>query len=310
MIPETSVYNDFKGLNELEAGARERTPEATREAARQFEALFVQMMLKSMREAGSVFAEDRDTTYEEMFDQQIALELTREKGLGLAEMLVRQLGGTMSPESALPIDQSRLRERMDERLPSSPVPDADAATPAASPVPERRDFRPDGPESFLRKIWPMAEQAAKQLGVDVRAIAAQAALETGWGQRLIRDAEGISGNNLFGIKADGRWDGERVSISTLEYDNGVAKREHAEFRAYPDLESGFEDYVNFLRENPRYSDATRGNLSASDYALSLQTAGYATDPKYASKISNIMDSPRFSRVVDDLKTGSESPTRL
>ena len=309
MIPETSVYTDFRGLNELEAGARERTPEATREAARQFEALFVQMMLKSMREAGSVFAEDRDTTYEEMFDQQIALELTREKGLGLAEMLVRQLGGT-GGEEPMAIDQSRLRERIDERLPSSPVPATDAAAPAASPVPERQDFRPDGPESFLREIWPLAEQAAARLGVDVRAIAAQAALETGWGQRLIRDAEGISGNNLFGIKADGRWDGERVGIKTLEYDNGIAKRERAEFRAYPDLEAGFEDYVNFLRGNPRYSEATRGNLSAGDYARSLQSAGYATDPKYASKISDIMDSPRFSRVASELKNGSELPTRL
>lgn len=309
MIPGTSVYTDFSGLNELEAGARERTPEATRAAARQFEALFVQMMLKSMREAGSVFAEDRDTTYEEMFDQQIALELTKEKGLGLADMLVRQLGGTVA-EEPVSIDQSRLRERIEERLPASPVPATGATAPAASPVPQRQDFRPDGPESFLREIWPLAERAAKQLGVDVRAIAAQAALETGWGQRLIRDAEGVSGNNLFGIKADGRWDGERVGINTLEYDDGIAKRERAEFRAYPDLKSGFEDYVNFLRANPRYSEATRGNLSASDYARSLQSAGYATDPKYASKINSIMDSTRFSEVASELKDGSDLPTRL
>lgn len=308
MIPSTTVYTDFRGLNELEASARERTPEATREAARQFEALFVQMMLKSMREAGSAFAEERDTTYDEMFDQQIALELTREKGLGLADMLVRQLSGMAREESGPVVDQGRLAERMDARHPPARA----AAETTTTPVirESREDFRPDGPENFLREIWPMAKRAAAQLGVDVKAIAAQAALETGWGQSLIRDATGISGNNLFGIKADRRWDGERVAQNTLEYEQGVAKRERAEFRAYPDLQSGFDDYVNFLRGNPRYSDATRGGLDAKGYARSLQAAGYATDPAYARKISDIMDSPRFARVASELKDGSDVPTRL
>lgn len=318
MNTPSAIYSDFSGLNQLQADARERTPETTREAARQFEALFVQMMLKSMREAGSVFAEDRDTTYDEMFDQQIAIEMTREKGMGLADMLVRQLGGVVQQQSSQAVNQGQLPERMDARRPSSTQVPVTSAMPATTTTPApptvtetaRSDFRPEGPESFLREIWPMAKKAARQLGTDVKAIVAQAALETGWGQRLIRDAQGISGNNLFGIKADQRWDGDRVGVSTVEYDNGMAKRERADFRAYPDLESGFKDYVNFLRGNPRYSEATRGGLDANEYARSLQAAGYATDPAYASKISDIMESPRFTQVAGELKDDSEVPTRL
>jgi len=312
VIQSTPVFNDFKGLAELEAGARnnERTPEITREAARQFEALFVQMMLKSMRDAGGEFAEDRDTTYDEMFDQQIALDMTKNKGIGIAEMLVRQLGGAGGEQAAPAVDQAGLRQRMDERHSVSNVEAASANKPPVSPANNREDFRPDGPENFLEKIWPLAEKAAAIIGVDPRALAAQATLETGWGQRLMRDAEGVSGNNLFGIKADSRWDGDKVRVSTLEYENGLPQREQAHFRAYQNLAEGFQDYVNFLRDNPRYEEATKGGLSAVDYARSLQQAGYATDPNYANKISNIMDSPRFDRVVSALKNGSNLPTQL
>lgn len=311
MIQPAPVYNDIRSLSQLEAGARERSPEAMRETARQFEALFVQMMLKSMREAGAVFAEDRDRTYDEMFDQQIALELTREKGIGIAELLVRQLGGTGGQEEISAADQNGLRERMESRAPTQDVAVAtEAEPPAPPPAAERADFRPGDPESFLQAIWPLAKQAAARLGVDARALAAQATLETGWGQRLLRDEDGVSGNNLFGIKADERWDGESLGVATLEYADGVARREFAQFRAYPNLEAGFADYVNFLRENPRYREAVGGGLNASEYARSLQDAGYATDPDYARKITEIMDSPRFDRAVASLKNRSDTPTQL
>ncbi len=312
------MFTDFAGLGRLEAEARERSPEATREAARQFEAVFVQMMLKSMREAGAVLAEDRDTTYEEMFDQQISLELTRDKGIGLAELLVRQLGG--SPEEA-PIDQTPLsiRRATADDVQTGVTPAEDAATPAPDrTLPQagltdeghRSDFRPESPEEFLAEIWPLANAAADDLGVDPRAVAAQATLETGWGQKLIRDADGVSGNNLFGIKADRRWDGDRVQVPTLEYAGGVARREHAQFRAYSDLAEGFRDYVDFLKTNPRYGDALSGSGSASEFLTSLQTAGYATDPKYANKIERIMASPRFTETLAQLKDGATAPKIL
>lgn len=315
MIQGTAVYTDFKGLAELEASAQQRKPEAIRETARQFEALFVQMMMKSMREAGSAFAEERDTTYDDMFDRQISLELTSHKGIGIADLLMRQLGhGT---EAGQDLDQAQLRNRIATRAPSSPVEGSGdnslvpaTAGPAgpASPVTPREDFRPDGPASFLEEIWPHAREAAEKLGVEVRAIAAQAALETGWGRQMIRDPEGVSGNNLFGIKADRRWDGDKVTVSTLEYESGLPKRQNAQFRAYSSLAEGFQDYVEFLKGNPRYDAATQGGLNAVDYAKSLQQAGYATDPDYAAKIAGILDSPRFNEVVARLKNNADVPT--
>ncbi|HHQ14070.1 MAG TPA: flagellar assembly peptidoglycan hydrolase FlgJ, partial [Chromatiales bacterium] len=280
------------------------------EAARQFEALFVQMMLKSMRDANSVLAEDKDTTYQEMFDQQIALELTREKGLGIADLLVRQMmQGVSGQEDSKAVDQGLLTDRIEQHSDARALPSEAAETATASPA-QRQDFRPDGPESFLQQIWDLAKHAGEALGVDPRAVAAQATLETGWGQRLIRDHAGISGNNLFGIKADSSWDGERVGVRTLEYENGLPKQQHAQFRAYPDLQQGFQDYVDFLKNSPRYAEAIAGVRDAVDFARSLQDAGYATDPDYAAKIEGIMQSPRFARVIDGLMQGGDPPTSM
>lgn len=282
-----AIYNDFNGLANLKARAAKESPEATREAARQFEALFVQMMLKSMRSAGAEFGEKRDTTYEEMFDQQIAIEMTRDRGIGMAEMLVRQLTPSTADKNMqlIPLDQAAVS----------------SSRPIIELSPQRADWRPSNLQEFVRDIWPLAERAAGELDIDPRTLVAQAALETGWGQSLIRDGSGISGNNLFGIKADGRWEGERVTVNTLEYDNGLPQRVRDEFRAYPSLRQGFEDYVNFLKGNARYDSATRGGLSPEEYAGSLQDAGYATDPNYAEKIGEIVNSPRLNDLVGQLK---------
>ncbi|MDH3977739.1 MAG: flagellar assembly peptidoglycan hydrolase FlgJ, partial [Gammaproteobacteria bacterium] len=214
-----AIYNDFNGLANLKAkaGEGENNPEVTRETARQFEALFVQMMLKSMRSAGGEFSEKRDTTYEEMFDQQIAIEMTSNRGIGIADMLVRQLNNGAEPAavesgSAAVFDASAARYY---------GPDQSVKTGSNDPEPmARMDWKPGSPDEFIQDIWPHAEEAADKLGIDPRTLIAQAALETGWGQKLIRDGSGISGNNLFGIKADTRWDGESVKVSTLEYEKG------------------------------------------------------------------------------------------
>jgi len=288
-----AIYNDFNGLANLKAQAAEKSPEATREAARQFEAIFVQMMLKSMRSAGAVLGEKRDTTYQEMFDQQVALEMTRGRGIGIAEMLVRQLGTDSAKEKAglAPLD----------------TPASRSTRPTVEATAKRADWRPAGREEFVRDIWPLAEHAAADLDIDPRTLVAQAALETGWGQSLIRDRAGISGNNLFGIKADHRWDGERVTVNTLEYDNGLPARVRDEFRAYPSLREGFEDYVRFLKDDARYDSVTKGGLTPEEYAGSLQDAGYATDPDYAEKIRGIVNSLRLNDLVGQLKfTGDGS----
>lgn len=282
MNPVVSTAHDFHGMARLRADAARESPEATREAARQFEALFVQMMLKSMRSAGAVLGQQRDTTYEEMFDRQVAMEMTRQRSLGLADMLVRQLGGTGGPDW-----QPQAAAR------AMPV----AASPAVAGA--RNDWRPEDRQQFVRDVWPLAERAAARLDVDPRALVAQAALETGWGSRLIRDGSGVSANNLFGIKADGRWDGERVSVLTLEYEDGLPRPQRAQFRAYPDLRSAFDDYVNFLEANPRYRGALDHGGSTRDFVRGLQDAGYATDPRYAEKIENILNSPALREALPD-----------
>jgi len=323
MTAQINTFNDFQGLSQLKTEAGARSPEAAREAARQFEALFVQMMLKSMRDANAVLGEQKDNTYQEMFDKQIAMEMSQGKGLGLGDLMVRQLGvqaegdetapdgapaplamllqrlpaagrallfalpDGISPELSLP-DPAGMNARLNINLPLPPRPEMRLPALAGT---SRSDFRPASREDFVREIWPLAVRAGEKLGVNPRAIVAQAALETGWGSRQIRDDAGVSGNNLFGIKADSRWAGERVTVTTLEYESGLPKPQRAQFRAYPDLASGFEDYVRFLQGNPRYSDALRSGASAEAYADSLQSAGYATDPRYAEKIRSIVDSP-------------------
>jgi flagellar protein FlgJ len=323
MTAQINTFNDFQGLSRLKTEAGARSPEAAREAARQFEALFVQMMLKSMRDANAVLGEQKDNTYQEMFDKQIAMEMSQGKGLGLGDLMVRQLGAAEdagdTPTDVAPTPLAMLLQRLpaagrallpelpDGVSPGMSLPDAAGLTAPLNinlPLPalpemrlpaltgrNRADFRPASREDFVREIWPLAVRAGEQLGVNPRAIVAQAALETGWGNRQIRDEAGVSGNNLFGIKADSRWTGERVTVTTLEYEGGLPKPQRAQFRAYPDLAAGFEDYVRFLQGNPRYSEALRAGSSADVYAERLQSAGYATDPRYAEKIRSIVDSP-------------------
>ncbi|MBT8444459.1 MAG: glucosaminidase domain-containing protein, partial [Gammaproteobacteria bacterium] len=159
-----------------------------------------------------------------------------------------------------------------------------------------------------------AERAAERLGTEPKALVAQAALETGWGQKQIRDPDGVSSNNLFGIKADQRWSGDRLAVSTLEYTNGIANRQMDKFRAYPSLAEGFDDYVDFLQTNPRYGLGEqlgdRGELKGADYVERLQSAGYATDPKYAEKIQSIMNSDRLEMTIRDIKTNADVPKTL
>lgn len=288
-----AIYNDIAGLGNLKAQAAKQSPEATRETARQFEALFVQMMLKSMRSAGAILGEERDTNYEEMFDQQIALEMTRDRGIGIAEMLVRQLTPEQSDTDMTPAPLT--------------VASARSTRPTIEAALQRADWRPAGHQEFVQDIWPLAERAAADLDVDPRALVAQAALETGWGQRLIRDGAGVSGNNLFGIKADSRWEGERIAVKTLEYDRGTPRRIHDEFRVYPSLQDGFEDYVDFLKGNARYEPATRGGLTPEEFAGSLQDAGYATDPNYVDKIKVIVNGSRLNNIIGNIKFFAEGP---
>ncbi|MES2884862.1 MAG: flagellar assembly peptidoglycan hydrolase FlgJ [Pseudomonadota bacterium] len=244
--------------------------EATlRKVAQQFEALLTQQVLKASR--ANALGEDLMggaglDLYKDMFDQQMAQQISA-KGLGLADVLVQQLRGSRMPSAPAP----------------APAPAAGALIPlAAAPSTTGADTTPVSARisSFVKNIWQQAEQAAKALGLPTEAVVGHAALETGWGAHQ----PGGGSNNLFGIKADSRWQGGKVTASTTEMDGGRTRTEQGVFRSYDSAEDGFKDYVRFLKTNPRYAEAIKAGSSAQDFAQGLQKAGYATDPQYADKL--------------------------
>ena len=274
----TAAITDFTQYTGLRVAAGQNDPAALREVASQFEALFVQSMLKNMREASlgdPIFGNsDQHDMYQEMMDQQLAVEMASGKGIGLADMLVRQLGGQ---------EASKLTSTNSQ------------ATPAWS-----------NPQSFARDIWPHAERAAKELDVAPEAIVAHAALETGWGAHVMPDRSGASSNNLFGIKAGTSWSGDEVTKKTLEYDASIPRHEYARFRSYNTIDATFDDYAEFLKR-PRYDDVRGHGNDVAGFAGALQASGYATDPDYASKLTRVVESPTMQRVVAELKKSSPEP---
>ncbi|HSW12948.1 MAG TPA: flagellar assembly peptidoglycan hydrolase FlgJ, partial [Solimonas sp.] len=188
---------------------------------------------------------------------------------------------------------------LDSSIPETRVPQAPTVTtaePANPPLALKTDntmgdFRPKTPQEFVEALLPHAEKAAKELGIPARVLVAQAALETGWGKHQIRHADGSPSFNLFGIKADKSWGGDRVRTMTHEYENGRLEKQSAKFRAYDSIGESFEDYVRFLKSNPRYTQALKHEGNAMHFTTGLQKAGYATDPSYAQKIMRIAYGP-------------------
>ncbi len=352
--------------------------------SRQLEGQFANMLVKSMREAsfGNSLFPGENQTFRDMYDQQLAKGLTDGKGLGLAAMISKQLGGgqpaattpantslgaakaakayslvsgqsgngpmalqgeaalgagaaagagvgpwsggaeaaTAPQQQVLDMIAGRESSAMHQAIGSSPADGsagmswagaddrwsnvqaaadsgtaidpsaAAAANAAAASLGERT------PEGFVAKIWNHAQKAAQELGVDARALVAQAALETGWGRRGISRGDGASSNNLFGIKATG-WSGDRVTTGTHEYVDGVKQSQTADFRAYSSPAESFADYVRLLKTNPRYQQALKAGTDIRGFAQGLQRAGYATDPAYAAKIAAIAGGPTIGRAV-------------
>lgn len=295
-VSTAAVFNDQNGMARLRRDAQTPSPETVRKVAQQFEALFIQMMLKNMRDTGvgdELFGSDQEKLYRDMFDQQLSVNLSEKGALGLADLLVRQLtrapgGGSDAPDasaSATPSEPVHAAAAPRFVSPST----APGAVTAAVPEQKASSVEPpiETPEDFLRVLAPHAEEAARELGVSPRVLLAQAALETGWGRHVMRAADGGSSHNLFGIKADARWSGDRVVAETLEYEDGIAVKRRETFRAYSSYADSFADYAAFLRASPRYGAALAEGADGAAYLQRLQQAGYATDPEYASKISRI-----------------------
>ncbi|MCL4147008.1 UNVERIFIED_CONTAM: hypothetical protein GTU68_000662 [Idotea baltica] len=261
------------------------------------------MMLKSMRQASlaeGIFDSSQSKLYRDMADQQLSIEMASRDGLGLKNVIMRQLGGQagdkidgIRPSQELSVDTIRTRSTLPEINKEQLLTSAQlelTALPQSAPIAAQRKMTFDTPESFVRQLWSMAETAAEKIGVTPEVILSQAALETGWGQHVIHKDAGNSSHNLFNIKADQRWQGDSTAIGTVEYRDGIAVREQAKFRVYDSYQDSFDDYIKFLQTQPRYRDALKQTADPEAFIDGLHKAGYATDPDYAEKIKRIMSS--------------------
>ena len=289
---------DSQGLGRLQRSARDNSPEAVKAVAAQFEALFLNMMLKSMREAsggeGGIFDNEQSRLYTSMLDQQMSQSMAS-RGVGLADVLVRQL----SPHSArtnLPAADGEetgknslqgAMERMLENRAAIRSSSSDKTEAVAAPSRSATEQAPHV-RAFQSRMEAHAEAASRTTGIPSKFILAQAALESGWGKREIVAADGTCSHNLFGIKATGNWKGKVVEVATTEYVDGVPQRKLQKFRAYDSYTDAFRDYAKLLSNNPRYQDVIAQGKDAVGFASQLQRAGYATDPNYAAKLTRII----------------------
>ncbi|WP_299205301.1 flagellar assembly peptidoglycan hydrolase FlgJ [uncultured Amphritea sp.] len=359
------LYTELGEMNKLRQQAKDKDPAALQAVAEQFEQLFLNMLVKSMREANASFADDsyfnssQVEFYQQMGDTQLTKEIAENKGFGLAEILVRQLGGNIDPRMLNDNDKedNRLKplsesERMlnrtvdnaasmaasailgqaqansralenaqmsmqkavepvseDEMPPvnrhiTGSSSDATVKPPSTPVTGNTQPQRFDTPEQFVATLLPLAESVAAELGVDPKVLLAQSALETGWGRYLIQRPEGGSSYNLFNIKADSRWSGDKAQVGTVEFRDGVAQKERAAFRVYDSYEQSFRDYAEFLTNSSRYQQALEQAGDPYQYLSSLQQAGYATDPEYAAKISRIFDGDVLAGLSSDLSAAT------
>jgi flagellar protein FlgJ len=320
------LYTDFSGLTALKKSARNNDPEALRQVAKQYESLFARMMIKSMRDAvgkDPMFGSDQEQSYQEMYDDQLSIELTKGKGLGLADMLVKQMqklagvgkGGTTDPAGAGATQASAAQGLSRTHAAGLRMFKESAAS--ASRGTETMPASSATKASFISDLWPAAQEAGQQLGVDPRNLIAQAALETNWGTKVPHDASGQTSNNLFGMKTGSEWTGASVVTATQEYlpahgssdPDGTAVRTTAHFRAYDSKAQSIQDYVSLLRNSPRYAAALNTGSNVHAFAAALQRGGYATDPDYASKVSSIAGSinPQLATQQPSLKSASARP---
>lgn len=296
---EVSSYTDFEGLARLKTEAQGQSPETLKKVAQQFESLFLEMMLKSMREAklgDGIFDSDAGDFYQGMFDKQIAMDLANSEGggLGIAELLVRQL----SAKAAAKAQQTHEDGNKD----GMPI------APSQSGLPTNRttqQWQPADPTEFVREVLPHAQAAAAQLGVHPLALVAQAAVETGWGQHVIPTQSGSS-FNLFGVKAGESWDGSKVSAGTLEVENGLPVARRAQFRSYDSIADSFGDYVKLL-SGARYQEVREQGATLTGFADAIGRSGYATDPQYANKIKGILTGDTLRGALQSLKVSGTEP---
>jgi peptidoglycan hydrolase FlgJ len=305
-----STWTDLSGFGALRHQAETDSNAALPAVAKQFESMFTEMLLKSMREANfgdPLFESQATDTWQDMFDQQLSLSLSQHgKGLGIADMLMRQLGGhghtqgTDSKNAAVDPNTTGMVDHWKQRL-------FDLADATRSTARKAMSWLPPDAETFVRELAPQASIVAKELGLSLRTVLAQAALETQWGKHMPTHADGSSSFNLFGIKAGSGWDGSRVNVPTLEYESGIAVRKQAQFRSYKSVAESLADYADLIGKDPRYAQARGRGDDVVGYARALVDGGYATDPEYAGKVAAIANSGVMRQALDALKKTAGVP---
>ena len=281
---------DARGLDALRLQAKQDPQQALKGVSQQFEAVFLHTLLKTMREAtpqDGPMDSDQTRSYTAMLDQQMAQSLSS-RGIGLADVMLRQL--TRSRVAVPGAESAR-------QATQAPAPGANPVASAARVVPGElkvEDLRHG--EDFLARMKEAALQASVATGIPARFLLGQAALESGWGKHEIRAADGSPSHNLFGIKAGKNWKGASVEVMTTEYLDGAPRKILQRFRAYGSYAEAFQDYAALLKGNRRYA-AVLGQTDGAAFAQGLQRAGYATDPRYADKLTSILNGARMRRTI-------------
>ncbi|MDR0565323.1 MAG: flagellar assembly peptidoglycan hydrolase FlgJ [Azoarcus sp.] len=313
MLSNTASINtlDPRSMASLKRLAKDNSDDALRAASKQIEAMFLQMMLKAMRKAAlgeGPFESEQTKFIQELQDQQLASDLAQSRGVGLADALFRQLGGGRHKETApaqenqnkaepqshsqAAISSAKIKKVNMAYLSPRLTPEPDAATVSAtdaSPKTAAAHTVPQHIRNFVADIWPYAYEASKATGIPANFLVAQAALETGWGAKQPKNADGTPSYNLFNIKAHAGWNGRTTAQHDVVEFSGKSWQPHkAAFRSYASYAEAFADYAKFLSSSPRYSGVL-GQSDASAFAQGLQRAGYATDPSYADKLVRIIE---------------------
>lgn len=286
-LMNADTYTNIQGLSSLKQQIKNNPELAKKEVSKQFEALLLQMLLKSMREGTRAISEesgenDHKDIYEDLFDNQLALSMSN-SGVGLSELIEQSIDkaqGIKNASSANTIDDNKQTNLKQPEF--------------SPPKKEKPSFTT--PEGFMNTLFSLAKGAATFLGTDPKFLLAQAALETNWGKNIISHVTGQSSHNLFNIKADKHWAQSAVSAQTNEFEKEAKTTQVSQFRSYDSFAESFMDYVQFLKNNPRYKEALKHASDPKQFADSLQKANFATDPNYADKIMQVYNSKAFQKL--------------
>lgn len=334
IITNPRLYTDVQGLEELKYQSQTNSDAAIKEVSHQFEAMLLQLVLRSMREANKSFGSDlfgneQMEMYQDLYDKQLTLALSSNNGTGLAAIIEKNMrqhnnlpaksdaAGDNTPTQHITDNITPYRaERLATHQHSTPMNDQHDAiaavanndkhainTISTSNPAERTKVQEifSSAEEFVKKLWPAAKAAASAIGTSPQILLAQAALETNWGKKIIKASDDSSTHNLFNIKSGSSWDDKSVVKETLEQKNGVITKEKAAFRSYASYMDSFMDYVALLKNNIRYNQALKQSDDPHKYMQALQSAGYATDENYADKVLKIFKSQSFKDMTSNLE---------